>query len=75
MTASYASVRGGVSGKGETPPAPLVRGVVARAPTEVERGRKVFVETHLPEAVPLIKALYAEGLIEGWRAVVDCRLL
>lgn len=30
---------------------------------------KMRVELHMPELVPEIKALYAAGMIEGWRAV------
>lgn len=34
-----------------------------------------FVKAHLPELVPFVKDLHAEGLIDGWRAVRHCRLL
>lgn len=30
---------------------------------------KLRVELHMPELVPEIKALYAAGMIDGWRAV------
>lgn len=35
---------------------------------------RAFVIEHIPEIVPLIKALHAEGLIDGWRAVQNCKL-
>lgn len=30
---------------------------------------KLRVELHMPELLPEIKALYAAGMIDGWRAV------
>jgi len=36
---------------------------------------KARVEAHLPEMLPFFKDLYAEGLIDGWRAVVSVRLI
>lgn len=35
---------------------------------------KARVERHLPEMLPFFKDLYAEGLIDGWRAVVSVRV-
>ncbi len=44
--------------------------------TEAEQARtaenRAFIIEHMPEAVQFIKDLHAEGLIEGWRAVINC---
>lgn len=54
------------------------RAIAPRALTEGEAARvaenRAFVAEHLPEVVAGVKALYGEGLIEGWRAVACCRL-
>ena len=39
----------------------------------VEANRQ-FVLEHMPELIPTIRALYEEGLIDGWRAVTRCKL-
>ncbi len=43
----------------------------ARERAAAERGRqaKALVEAHAPEIAPFIRALYAEGMIGGWRNV------
>lgn len=33
-----------------------------------------FVQEHLRDIVPLFRNLHAEGLIDGWRAITNCRL-
>jgi len=35
---------------------------------------KQFILEHMPELLPMIRALHAEGLIDGWRAVKNCNL-
>ena len=44
--------------------------------SDAERERvaanRAFVHEHMPELVDFIKALHAEGLIDGWRAVENC---
>lgn len=34
---------------------------------------KEFVLEHMPELLPIIRSLHAEGLIDGWRAVASCK--
>ena len=47
--------------------------------TDAERARitrnKALIEERLPEAVGVVKDLYAAGLIEGWRSVASVRLI
>ena len=47
--------------------------------TEAERERitraKAFIAERLPEAVGVVKDLYTEGLIDGWRSVASVRLI
>ena len=71
--ADYASLKGRATPKAATsvrrdPPA--LRDAEA---TSVEANRQ-FVLEHLPELAPLVRALYAEGLIDGWRAVTQCKM-
>ena len=70
----YASIKGRAATPApETPrrkPPPALQDVDA---ARVEDNRR-FVLEHMPELVPLIRALYAEGLIDGWRAVRNCTL-
>lgn len=35
---------------------------------------KQFILEHMPELLPTIRNLHAEGLIDGWRAITHCRL-
>jgi len=67
-------------------PAPA-RGTAAPSPAKARQtpltatdmasveANKAFVLEHLPEALPFIRALHAEGLIDGWRCVMRCTLL
>lgn len=70
---AYASLKGRAATAPKAPirePSPALHdGDQAR----VETNRR-FVLEHLPELAPLIRALYAEGLIDGWRAVRKCTL-
>lgn len=36
---------------------------------------RAFVLKHMPEIRPLIAELVAEGMIDGWRNVINCCLL
>lgn len=36
---------------------------------------RAFVQEHLRDIVPLFRNLHAEGLIDGWRAITNCRLI
>ena len=50
---------------------PAALGEAQQAAVEANRA---FVREHLPEIEPMIRALYAEGLIDGWRAIKHCTL-
>ncbi len=74
MCSDYASQKprsapGATTAAPAAPPRPL-------SPTEVARvaDNKAFVQEHLPDALPLFKALFAEGLVEGWRSWDNCHL-
>lgn len=71
---TYASLKGRAAAKEEEYPSrkeppPLQDDDAAR----VEANRQ-FVREHMPELIPTIRALYEEGLIDGWRAVRKCTL-
>lgn len=42
--------------------------------TRVAESRAAILE-HMPEMLPIIRNLHAEGLIDGWRSVARCALL
>ena len=64
---SYASAKGKTPHfsveKRQSPPA------LSDAEKEAIAGRVRLVKTHLPEAMDFVKALHAEGLVDGLRCV------
>jgi hypothetical protein len=36
---------------------------------------KEFILEHMPEMLPIIRNMHAEGLISGWRNVKSCKLI
>lgn len=36
---------------------------------------KAFVLERMPELVPFLRDLVAEGMVPGWRGVINCRLV
>jgi hypothetical protein len=69
------------SGRAARPLQPVVDNRETAAPelspaaqARAEQARD-FVTEHMPDAVPLIRDLVREGLMPGWRAVQNCRLL
>lgn len=76
MSATYAGIKGKVAAAAVV----VATARPAAGPlTEAERERitrtKTFIEGHLPEAVGVVKDLYTEGLIDGWRNVASVRLI
>lgn len=43
-------------------------------PTDDARAaaNKQFIREHMPEIIPTIRDLHAEGLIDGWRSIKTC---
>lgn len=71
---TYASIKG--SAAAPVPKVSRREPLPALSATEaahVEANRQ-FVLEHMPELLPLIRALHAEGLIDGWRSVRNCTL-
>lgn len=54
----------------DTLPPPLTEAAEARI--EANKG---FVLNHMPELLQTIRALHADGMIDGWRSVLLCTLL
>ena len=69
---SYADIKGQPVRQANAPAAG--RPVVGLSDAERERvaANRAFVLEHMPELVDFIKALHAEGMIDGWRAVGNC---
>lgn len=71
---SYAAQKGRAA-----PVAKAAAAAQARPLTEAEEARidanKGFVLNHMPELLPTIRALHAEGMIDGWRSLLRCTLL
>lgn len=69
---SYAAQKGRAaqSVRSTSPAAPK-----ALAPADDARAavNKQFIREHMPEIIPTIRDLHAEGLIDGWRAITHCR--
>lgn len=72
---SYASAKGRATQRPaedqqRRPPKPLSEAEQER----VAENRAMVIE-HMPEVVDFIKALHAEGLIDGWRNLTNCKLI
>lgn len=69
----------GAKQRSPTSPAAVRVSTAPRPLSDAERAKvaenKAFVETNLPDLIPFIKELHAEGMIDGWRAVQNCELL
>lgn len=69
---SYAAQKG----RAALPAAPAT---IAQAELNADQEARVdenkkFIRQHMPEIIPTIRHLHAEGLIDGWRAVKNCNL-
>lgn len=71
---SYASIKGRSLSIPIDPKAPSTAKKLSRAEIERVASNRDFVREHMPELVDLIRDLHAEGLIEGWRAVTNCKI-
>lgn len=47
---------------------------ITQAEEERAAANKQFILEHMPELLPIIRELHAEGMIDGWRAVKSCTL-
>lgn len=52
------------------PPKPL-----SEADQQRVADNRAFVLEHIPDLVPIIKDLHAIGYIDGWRNVINCKLI
>lgn len=72
----YAKLKGGATApvSGVASGQPALPRPLSDAETDRVAENRAFVHEHLPELVPFIKDLHAEGLIDGWRAIGNCKL-
>lgn len=70
----YARLKGSAAATATAARQPSAPRALSEAEEERVAENRAFVLTHLPELVPFIKDLHAEGLIDGWRAVRNCTL-
>lgn len=48
---------------------------LSRADEDRVAANKLFVQEHMADMIHFFKELHANGMIDGWRAVVRCRTL
>lgn len=71
---SYAAQKGRSLPQSQAAPAPAAKPLTTADEAAIE-ANKAFILEHMPEMLPIIRHLHAEGLIDGWRAVKRCVLL
>lgn len=70
----YARVKGSAAAPATATRQPAAPRALSEAEEERVAENRAFILTHLPELVPFIKDLHAVGLVDGWRAVQNCRI-
>ena len=70
---SYAGQKGRATAQAR-PAAPAAPRAITQADEQRTAANKQFILEHMPELLPMIRNLHAEGLIDGWRAVKNCTL-
>jgi len=75
VSATYAGAKGKTATNSVTPTKCLPLPPLSAAQSARVAENKGLVEAHLPEMLPFFRGLYAEGLIDGWRAVESVRLI
>lgn len=71
---SYAAQKGRSTQPAKAAPAPAAKPITPEQEAEIE-ANKDFILEHMPEMLPIIRDLHAEGLISGWRNVKTCKLI
>lgn len=70
---SYAGQKGRAAAQAR-PTAPAAPRPITQADEQRTAANKQFILEHMPELLPMIRNLHAEGLIDGWRSVKNCTL-
>lgn len=71
---SYAGQKGRASSQAR-PAAPAAPKPITREEEERIAANKQLILEHMPDLLPKIRELHAEGAIDGWRSLVRCTLL
>ena len=71
---TYAGQKGRAVPLAKAAPAPAAEPITPQQEAVIE-ANKEFILEHMPEMLPIIRDLHAEGLIDGWRNVTRCKLL
>jgi hypothetical protein len=71
VSATYAGVKGRTAALPQRPAPPAALRPLSAVQAARVAENKALVEAHLPEMLPFFRDLYAEGLVDGWRAVVS----
>lgn len=72
-TTTYAGQKGRAIPAAVVASKPTVQRELSAAEAERVAVNCDFVLKNIPEAASFIKDLYAEGMIDGWRAVSNCK--
>lgn len=72
---SYASTKGRAIQRPATDQPRRPQKPLSEAEQQRVAANRDFMVEHMPEAVQFIKELHAAGLIDGWRAVKNCKLI
>lgn len=67
---SYAAQKGRTTQP--TAAAPSAQAELTTAQEARADENKQFIREHMPEIIPTIRHLHAEGLIDGWRSIKNC---
>lgn len=71
---SYAGQKGRATAQAR-PASPAAPKPITTAEEERTAVNKQLILEHMPELLPMIRDLHAEGLIDGWRNICNCKLI
>ena len=72
--ANYASIKAPATSRQKATRQRAQSAVLDEAQQAAIEANRAFVRQYMPEIEPLIRAFYAEGLIDGWRSVKNCEI-
>ena len=72
--ADYASIKARTASRAPAPRQRAQPAALGETQQAAAKANRAFVREHMPEIEPMIRALYAEGLIDGWRAIKHCSI-